>query len=512
MSPLLGRPLPHKVSAWVNRKPLAPLCRVVLRDTLEYESLRELRIGVLVVRYYFEDGLVEYLRSLTGQLGYERHGSIGAWQPLYYDEELKVIVSSVFPGLVIHSTIADWLLGAALNLVEKITVRNQDPPAAEVFVDVSIESVSWVCPNFHVRYRVMGIAAIAGIVYASSRDYAERWEELVYLAEEHEWRIAEQMWQPLPATVTAWLCKHLQLLHHSTGLGRYAVQHWGSRQAQTPWLKEPPFIRALLPKGVRAHVAMLEASLGHCFRNQMLLARAVTHPSAELTLGLRPSERPPSGLNYKRLALIGSAVVELMVSRRLHDASCPEPPTSTDIASGATHHPATAPDLPLVHAGGRRPPGSAPQQTQQGPLIGPDSHPTETPIWLDAQVTARDRKRALCNHLAYARSAVHLGLDLALQHNSDTVARSVMCFADQMRVLGRRKAYVSTDDLAQMGAPVELSDVFLACIGAIVMDGQGLCMAVSGLMEVHIQLCQPDDTTADWRPQNGHQGQVDLFG
>ena len=506
VSPWWGWPLPHKVSAWVNRKPLAPLCKIIVQNTLEYKSLRELRTGVLIVEYYFQNELVEYLRSLVGQLGYERRGSAGDWQPLYYSQELQAIVSSLFPDLVIHNTVANWLLGMRLNLADETTLRNRGPPAAECFVDASIETVSWVCPRFHVRYRVMGIAALAGIVYASSRDYAEHWKELVYLAEQKEWRIAEpdQMSQPLPIAVTAWLRKHMKPLHHSSGLGKYAVQHWLVRQAQAPWLKEPPFIRALLPKGVFGHVAMLEASLGHSFQNQMLLARAVTHPSREqeLALGLRPSERPPSGLNYQRLAIIGSAAVELIVSMHLYGVLSPGPPPSTDVTSGATHNPEATLDIPLGHAGGRRPRGSVPrlQQSRQGPLTSPP--PTEVSVWLGTQVTTTkqvatwERKCALCNHLVYARSAIALGLDLALQHNSDTVARSVMHFADQVRAFGQ-KAHISMEGLAHMGAPVELGDVFLACVGAIVMDGQGLCIAVNGLVEAHINLCQPDDTTAD---------------
>ena len=481
MSPALQAPLPNKVSDWVNRKPFAPLCKIEhhKKKTLQYESLRELRTGKLTVEY-IEHGKVEYERSLSGQLGYERrHGNNEGSEPLYYSEKDKAILSFLFPDTVVPNKVADWLRGKLLNLATLPTVRNRDAPtAAEICVEASNEACSWFCPESLVRYWVTGIPAIAGIVYASRRGNEQQWRELVYMEQGKEWRIAPpdgQASQPLPVKVTAWLCTYLDRLDLDTILRETTVQQWVVQQAGAPWVKEPVFVSKLLPKAISGGQAMLEATLRHRFRNRTLLAQALTHPS-----------RHP-GLNYQRLAVIGLATVELVVSMRLYEASSQE---TTTICSAAS-----TPDLPPVHQRGRRPPCIAPLEFQQGPW--PSHPPTETPtpllgteVTATEQVVAWDSKRAVCNDLAYARSAVALRLHLALQHDSDIVARKV-ALAEGMRQSGKK-----------LNVPLEaaeLGDVFLACVGAVMMDGQGWPLAVKGLVEAHVKLCQADDSdmTAD---------------
>ena len=503
MSPALKKPLPNKVSAWLNKRPFAPLCRVVHQKAkpLQYESLRELCTGVLIVDYT-EYGMVEYVRSLSGQLGYEKKcDADGDVEPppllcLSYSEKNRAILSSVFPGAQIPNKVADWLRGFLLNLATLTTVHNHKAPSApDVQVDVSNEACSWLCPERKVKYWVKGIAACPGIVYASYGEGEKKWAELVYMEKQKEWRIAQPVGLaslPLPVKVAAWLSAHLDRLDLDSALRQTTVQRWVEQQAQAPWLKEPAFVRDLLPKALQWHLAGLYKALGHVFQNPTLLAQAMTHPSKHLDL------------NYQRLALIGFATVELVVSMHLYEASSQETtPTcsaaSTDPAVGAAQSPRKAPYLPPGRPGGHRPLGSVPLEFQQGPP------PTETPtLWLGREVAATEkvvvwgRKDEICSHLAFARTAVALKLDLAFQHDSDTVAENVMRFAGRMRQSGL-KVNISLKGLAQLHAPAELGDVFLACIGAVMMDGDGLSMGVRGLVETHVKLCQLDasDVTTD---------------
>ena len=59
--------------------------------------------------------------------------------------------------------------------------------------------------------------------------------------------------------------------------------------------------------------------------------------------------------------------------------------------------------------------------------------------------------------------------------------------------------------LGEVG-PSELGNVFLACVGAILMDGEGLSMATKRLADTHISLCCPNDMmspTANVIPMGG---------
>ena len=379
------------------------------------------------------------MRSWAGHIGHERRAGAGAVsEPLFYAEGKHAILSAMFPNKEIPNEVGDWLLGRRLNLADYSILHDKGlRMEADIPVDISADQweVSWMCPVYRLRYRVRGFKADAGIIYRSSRGEGADWEELgelEYIEKPKGWRIWNEE-RALPRKVAGWLCgtSHMKRLHTSP-LGKEIVGQWAERQLEAPWVQAPTFVLdALLPAGLVPHLALLQSNLRHKFRNMQLLAQAMTHPSNQAT----------PALNYQRLALIGSAAVELLVSEASwHSAPAGELAWTLPEAAGVCGVLGTGGDSCPVHL-----------------RVGKDS---------------RERQRAICNHLMYKRTAVDLGLDRAVQHAS-----------------------------SHFLTPHELGDLFLACVGAIIMDGEGLSTVVRDLVEAHIERCQPGDrvanTTAD---------------
>ena len=89
---------------------------------------------------------------------------------------------------------------------------------------------------------------------------------------------------------------------------------------------------------------------------------------------------------------------------------------------------------------------------------------------------------ACCNHLSYACSCVKLGLHTVFQCNAQDMQSSVKRFA---RVVERGAGW---PELVVCGAPRALGDVFLACVGAITIDGMDI-NAADTLLEAHVERC-----------------------
>ena len=295
VSPALGRPLPNKVASWMAQKPLASLCKTQhqAHKALTYRSLRELCTGVLVVNYG-EHGMVEYIRS-WGRLGCERRiqdPDIAKAVPLSYHEKKKSLISALFPGQEVPNKVTDWLKGKLLNLADLHGARPKCQHLPEVKLDMSEDEsqISWFCPLRKAVYMVKGMSSDVGVVYASSCNGGDKWVELVYMyvsETECEWRILEPEGEensvPLPFRVSAWLAAHSKRVQaEGTKLSLDTVQAWAECHTQAPWMKAPSYFTLLLPPALQGHLAILQSNLQHSFRNPMLLAAALTHPSKNL--------------------------------------------------------------------------------------------------------------------------------------------------------------------------------------------------------------------------------------
>ena len=79
---------------------------------------------------------------------------------------------------------------------------------------------------------------------------------------------------------------------------------------------------------------------------------------------------------------------------------------------------------------------------------------------------------ACCNNVAYARTCVELGLYKGMLHGSTDLSRSIHSF---VKAVARSKEDESSEKgwerLLRHDAPRALGNIFIACLGATVMDG-----------------------------------------
>ena len=92
------------------------------------------------------------------------------------------------------------------------------------------------------------------------------------------------------------------------------------------------------------------------------------------------------------------------------------------------------------------------------------------------------RLMGCCNHVAYARSCVRHGIHGCLRHESDKLKQSISDF--QLAVHSNSATW---EQLVQIGAPKALGDVFLACIGAVIIDDQ--LDKVRPVIKQHVEDC-----------------------
>jgi len=87
-----------------------------------------------------------------------------------------------------------------------------------------------------------------------------------------------------------------------------------------------------------------------------------------------------------------------------------------------------------------------------------------------------------CNNVAYARTCVRHNIHSFLRHNSEPLQNSISEFE-----LAVRNNNASWEQLLQIGAPKALGDVFLACIGAVIIDDQ--LDKVRPVIKQHVEDC-----------------------
>ena len=268
---------------------------------------------------------------------------------------------------------------------------------------------------------------------------------------------------------------------------------------RAPWLRVPPlcmrqFVR-LVPGGGFSEA---EGALGHQFSNPSLLVEALTHCSAN------PSASP----SQERLAILGEEMVSahirsLVANRSLLPCSACSPdmeriPTSRALAASRDLH--TWRDDIL-------------RDTKEDLRELRDFHCRECqrtrslddPDWQDIHHHNRnicphcgahmhegkDSQRTIlssCNHSAYARSCVRLKLHDLILYSSEELCASIKLFALASKQEKPKDKRGESECAVPPMAPLALGDTFLACIAALVLDGQR--PNAEEKVKEHLQWCE----------------------
>ena len=207
----------------------------------------------------------------------------------------------------------------------------------------------------------------------------------------------------------------------------------------------PDNARARFPELMNPGILEIEHALRHTFRDRALLAQALKHGSGA------------------KLASVGDAALQVFLAERLWLGG--SFPTAATVVNGT---PATQ-----TYA---VPEGSQVAEPGAGPKAEPDVIPCSSPEDM------RCKLLACCNHVAYARTCVKLGISDMLYHSSDTLRDSLRTFAQNVQNAKTRRALVRCD-----APPKALGDTFLACVGAVILDSH-FCSAIP-LMQQHVDLC-----------------------
>ena len=215
-------------------------------------------------------------------------------------------------------------------------------------------------------------------------------------------------------------------------------------------------VRSRFPQLMKFDIAQLQHVLGHTFRHLALLAEALTHGSAPLQ-----SEVPFSA----QLALVGDAAMQVFLGEKLWQYAPFPFPTAATVYKG----------MPATHT------FAVPEGSQVGEASAhmnaePDAIPCSSPKDM------RCKLLACCNHVAYARTCVKLGISDMLYHSSDTLRDSLGTFAQNVQNAKTRRALVRCD-----APPKALGDTLLASVGAVILDSH-FCSAIP-LMQQHVDLC-----------------------
>ena len=207
----------------------------------------------------------------------------------------------------------------------------------------------------------------------------------------------------------------------------------------------PDTARARFPELMNPGILEIEHALRHTFRDRALLAQALKHGSGA------------------KLASVGDAALQVFLAERLWLGG--SFPTAATVVNGT---PATQ-----TYA---VPEGSQVAEPGAGPKAEPDVIPCSSPEDM------RCKLLACCNHVAYARTCVKLGISDMLYHSSKTLHKSLKEYAQNVENAKTWRALVRCD-----APPKALGDTFLACVGAVLLDSH--YSNAHWLMQQHVSLC-----------------------
>ena len=458
------RPLPNKVCAWLRGINITKLVSIKYSTeaTPAYSSLREDTTVVdeqdteeLYVLYK-NHGEVRYRRS-PGGLGMEIDSASGQEHvyKLSYSESKKTLLSQVVTGWALPRKVVTWLLEGRC-LADLIPGRKK----ASSDVKTTSEGASWTSneSGTEERYEVKAKplqGACSGVIYEAKVGEDETWQAITYSEEEKEWLIIDKKDNPEKFIEVVVPC---EAISHVVSLANDSAKR-SSQDLEVPRLNNPSSVRQLFPKLTGTELAEIEQQMDHRFKNPRLLAEALTHCSA--TRGTTPC--------YEKLAYVGDAALRSFASDRICRSEVAFFTAATVVKEG----------MPSIKS------FCAPKGWQAWSTTKQTEWPPKDSLRLVENHEAVQRRlRACCNHVSYAHSCVKLGLHKAVNHSAGKDLDDVLKkFA--AKVL--KSSELKWQSLFKFGAPKVLGDLFLACVGAIVMDSDH--MEADNLLSKHYNEC-----------------------
>eukprot|EP00931_Biecheleriopsis_adriatica_P018218 TRINITY_DN12830_c0_g1_i1.p1 TRINITY_DN12830_c0_g1~~TRINITY_DN12830_c0_g1_i1.p1 ORF type:complete len:1498 (-),score=351.74 TRINITY_DN12830_c0_g1_i1:53-4546(-) len=427
------RPLPNKVCAWLRGRQITKLVSIKhsMEVTPPYVSLME--DGDRLTVAYKDHGDICYRRS-DGGLGVEitTIGEKVSERNLSYSESKKTLLSQVITGSPLPRKVVTWLLEGRC-LADLIPGRKK----VSADVDTSEEGIAgWYFEDKRYRVQVRKKKPQYGVIYE-----LESGEALTYSEEKKEWIFDRE--RP-DSVVPCEAISHIAVDTKAASNAEYEVASGAVTRLNTP-----TSVRLLFPQLSGTVLAEIEQQTDHRFKSPKLLAEALTHCSA--TRAATPS--------CEHLAFVGEVALKAYASEKI---------CRSELNSHVSFF--TAPMVVregIPHARSFCAPAGWPAwgstKRSQGERA---SKNTENRI--DSFQAMQRRLQACCNHVSYAHSCVKLSLHTAINESSKDLKDAVRKFAS--RVLREQEVTAKWHYIFKSGAPKVLGDVFLACVGAIVMD------------------------------------------
>ena len=466
--------LPNKVQCWLRGTSAAALINFKRcgSPTLTHESLCEKKDGSLHVQYQC-GGLFRYTRCPQGGLGFEESISPEKGEscksPIWYSENPgeKTLLSEISAhsdsqeGAPLPNKVTEWLMtGKSLFQIGSVVAANASGDDVKVTSEHEADHITWIsnaegdsehwkCCREHVG---CAIIFVAGKLVENEFCL----EELIYKGQAAETENGTVM----PERVIKWMKKHPERKCDERVFKEYIEQQ---RKRDTPLCTLAPLqMQGCFPQLPSIDLGHVEKALHHSFSNRMLLAEALLHST-----GKHDSMTP----DFQRLAFVGNAVAEQLVTRILVESAqfstCATLSRRDKLVDASTF--AVGPNASLEERN-LTPEYEWPQE-QKGVSYGAD-WPAIDDIDLSSPEKFRKVYNACCNNVAYARTCVELGLYKGMLQGSKDLSRSIHSF---VKAVARSKEDESAEKgwmrLLRHDAPRALGNVFIACLGATIMDG-----------------------------------------
>ena len=450
-------PLPNKVVAWLRGHPINKLVSIkysraetaralytMLRE--EVDELLGEKHTWLLVKYFEHDGHVAYRRSTDGGLGYEifqRKGEASTSRHVGYSESRKTLLSHALSGWSLPPKVVTWLLEPCC-LADLIPMSKN--AGARVELSLELGKASWTSPITGKNYTIRTEPVSVGVIYRVKVADSGEWQAITYSEEQHEWVVDGEIQEVVPSGAL----KHLSLEISKMIRGDYVEgQPVDFVAPHEKNLRSNLFF----PQLSGTNLLDLELTLKHQFRKPRLLAEALTHCSAKRTVTA----------SCEHLATVGQAAVCSFTSDFILRSN------AVPWYAGALINRKEEMES-LLGASWSTGSSRSVHRNQNKPLK----------LRFDDFKSMQGCHRACCNHTSFAFSCVKLGLYKAINPTpTGEFKDAVLNFVS--------RSQKSLPELLRGGAPKALGDVFLACIGAVIMDSD--YTEVISLLEQHFKDC-----------------------
>lgn len=422
--------LPNKVCQWLRGAHLQALVNIKVKSK-DFQPVAMCELcehnNTLCVKFK-EQGWIYYTRSSSGGLGFEA-------EPEDPTQRMQLSVRRMKPKSIVYSELRKTLCSSVIRgmhlpkivaewLIEDKCLAELAPASKCAFSADTVDT--WNVGA--VAYVCRVTCFEAGVIYEAGKVNDRTWSPLMYGVEQGCWTTTDQ--QIVPPQVIAWLAQKTRNEFRS------AARSNGNN------------LPSLFPQSTSA-VLEVEQNLKYTFKRKELLAEALTHGTAPPKIA--------SVAACDRLAVVGEAAVRAFVAEWFWQHAI--------FASGATlRDKAFAVTTFAVPRGCAWPEVLATQEI------------------LCASVEEMERRIFVCcSHLAYSHTCVQLGMHQALHHNSADLLLSVETFASAV------KSQASWEELLWWNPPKALGDIFVACIGAIILDSN--YSNAAQVLADHINFC-----------------------